>query len=109
MKTFIGKIIAAGLNKHVTVSIERYEKHPLYGKILRKNKTIRSLDDIGAKVGDTVVIFETRPLSKTVNFKIKEIVGAKKSGAEKVNSVEKKEEKPKIKKQIKKVIGKREK
>ena len=53
------------MNKTVVVAVERQERHPLYGKIMRKTTTFFAHDEENtAKVGDTVDIAESRPLSR---------------------------------------------
>lgn len=74
MKTFQGKVIATKMTKAAVVLVERKFRHPLYGKIVKKKKKIHAVNEIGAKKGETVNIVETRPISKTISFKISEIV-----------------------------------
>lgn len=62
---FTGKIVSDKMNKTVVVAVERQERHPLYGKIMRKTTTFFAHDEENtAKVGDTVDIAESRPLSR---------------------------------------------
>ncbi len=77
MKNLTGQVISTKMQKVATVLIEQFRKHPLYGKILKRNFKIHAVNKIGAKTGDRVVITETRPVAKTVNFVIKEILGKK--------------------------------
>lgn len=77
MKNLSGQVISAKMQKVATVSIDQFRKHPLYGKIMKKNYKIHAVNKIGAVVGDKVIITETRPVAKTVNFVIKEIVRKK--------------------------------
>jgi small subunit ribosomal protein S17 len=77
MKTFEGQIISDKMAKAVVVLIERRYRHPMYGKIIRKNKKIHAVNEIGAKIGERVVIAETRPVSKTISFKVIEVVDKK--------------------------------
>jgi len=78
MKTLKGKIISDKMEKTATVLIERKYKHPLYGKILKKNRKIHADNRIGAKIGDVVFIVEVKPISKMKNFMIKEVIELKK-------------------------------
>ena len=72
---FTGKVISAANNKTITVLVETYKKDPLYGKRVKSSKKYAVHDESNkAKVGDTVRIAETRPLSKTKHFYLKEIV-----------------------------------
>ncbi len=64
------------MNKTVTVSLVRRYAHPVYGKQMTRTKTVkaRNRGRRGAKTGDTVRIMETRPLAKTVRWRVTEIV-----------------------------------
>ena len=63
------------MDKTVTVSIEWKEKHPIYGKFVRKTKKYHAHDEKNeCQIGDTVRIMETRPLSKTKRWRVVEIV-----------------------------------
>ena len=70
-----GKVVSAKNNKTITVLVETYKKDPLYGKRVKSSKKYAVHDETNkAKVGDTVRIVETRPISKTKYFYLKEIV-----------------------------------
>jgi small subunit ribosomal protein S17 len=58
----------------VTVSLVRRMAHPAYGKQVTRTKTVKARNTLGAKAGDTVRIMETRPLAKTVRWRVTEIV-----------------------------------
>lgn len=77
MKKIQGTIISDKMNKAAVVLVERKYRHPLYGKIITKKKKIHAVNEIKAKTGQTVWIAETRPVSKTISFKITEVVGEK--------------------------------
>ena len=63
------------MNKSVTVSIERKEKHTMYGEFMKKTSTFVAHDESNdCNIGDTVRIMETRPLSKTKNWRVVEIL-----------------------------------
>jgi small subunit ribosomal protein S17 len=65
-KERIGIVKSDKMQKSVTVSIQRKEMHPMYGKFVKKTTTFVAHDDKNeCKIGDTVKIMETRPLSKT--------------------------------------------
>ena len=71
----IGKVISDKCDKTITVLVETYKIHPLYGKRVKYSKKYTAHDEKNAaKVGDTVRIVETRPLSKTKHFRLVEIV-----------------------------------
>ena len=68
-RTLIGKVVSDKRAKTVTVLIERRLKHELYGKIVRKSSKYHAHDENGEyKMGDTIEITESRPLSKTKNW-----------------------------------------
>ena len=74
-KELTGKVVSAANNKTITVLVETYKKDPLYGKRVKSSKKYAVHDETNkAKVGDTVRIVETRPISKTKYFYLKEIV-----------------------------------
>lgn len=77
MKTFEGQIISDKMNKAAVVLIERRYRHPMYGKIIKKNKKIHAVNEIGAKTGERVTIAETKPVSKTISFKVIEVIDKK--------------------------------
>jgi len=69
-----GIVVSDAMNKTVVVEVERRIAHPLYGKILSRNKKYYVHDEKEeAKKGDRVVIAETRPLSKTKRWRLVEI------------------------------------
>ena len=68
----VGKVVSAKCDKTITVLVETYGKHPLYGKRVKHSKKYAAHDK--AKIGDKVRIIETRPLSKTKKFKLVEII-----------------------------------
>ncbi len=63
------------MDKTITVLVETYKKHPLYGKRVKYSKKYKAHDENNvAKVGDIVKIMETRPLSATKRFRLVEVV-----------------------------------
>ena len=62
------------MTKTVTVTLTRRFAHPMYGKQMTRTKTVKARNEHGAKAGDTVRIMETRPLAKTVRWRVIEIV-----------------------------------
>ena len=70
-KEFVGKVVSSTNDKTITVLVETYKNHPLYHKRVKSSKKYCVHDE---KIGDTVRIVETRPLSKTKHFYLKEIV-----------------------------------
>lgn len=68
-RTLIGKVVSDKRTKTVTVLIERRVKHDLYGKIVGKSSKYHAHDEKGEyKMGDTIEITESRPISKTKNW-----------------------------------------
>ena len=66
-----GKVVSAKNDKTITVLVETYRKHPLYGKRVKYSKKYTAHDEKNvAKVGDTVKIRSTRPLSKTKRYEL---------------------------------------
>ena len=70
-KTLSGTVVSDKMKDTVVVLVERYEKHPRYGKFITKRKKFK-VHDAGntAKIGDKVQIIETRPISKEKSFKL---------------------------------------
>lgn len=64
-----GKVVSDKMDKTITVLIERRVKHPLYGKYVSKSSKLKAHDEENTcKIGDTVTIAESRPLSKTKSW-----------------------------------------
>lgn len=73
-KTRAGVVVSAKMDKTIAVSVERLFKHPVFGKTVRKSKKFYVHDEENkAKVGDKVLIMETRPQSKTKRWRLVEI------------------------------------
>lgn len=82
-KELVGKVISTKREKTITVIVETYKKHPLYSKRFKASKKFAVHDENGvAKLGDTVSIIETRPLSATKSFRLKEVLASSVEGAE---------------------------
>lgn len=74
-KVRVGKVVSDKMEKTIVVAVEEYVKHPLYGKTMRRTKKFKAHDaENQAKVGDTVRIMETRPLSKEKRWRLVEIL-----------------------------------
>ena len=74
-KERIGVVVSNKMEKSIVVAVERKEKHPMYGKFVHKTTKFVAHDEKNeCSVGDTVRIMETRPLSKTKNWRLVEIV-----------------------------------
>ena len=71
----VGKVVSAKSDKTITVLVETHKKHPLYGKRVKYSKKYTAHDEKNvAKVGDTVRIRATRPLSKTKRYELVEVL-----------------------------------
>ena len=74
-KVYVGRVVSAKNDKTITVLVETYRKHPLYGKRVKYSKKFRAHDELNtAKEGDIVEIMETRPLSATKRYRLVKIV-----------------------------------
>ena len=74
-KVYVGKVVSDKMDKTITVLVETYKKHPLYGKRVKYFKKFKAHDENNvAKLNDIVKIMETRPLSATKNFRLVEVV-----------------------------------
>jgi small subunit ribosomal protein S17 len=74
-KEILGLVTSNSMDKSITVIVERKEKHPMYGKYVKKSKKFHAHDEKNeCNVGDTVLIMETRPLSKTKCWRMVEII-----------------------------------
>lgn len=71
----VGRVVSSKPNKTITVLVERRERHPLYGKMLRRSTKYHAHDENNeCHEGDRVAIVETRPLSATKRFRLVEIL-----------------------------------
>ncbi|MDO9227293.1 MAG: 30S ribosomal protein S17 [Pseudomonadota bacterium] len=74
-RALTGTVVSDKMNKTVTVLVERKVKHPLYGKIIRLSKKYHAHDENNEyKLGDTVVIEECRPLSRTKAWRVASLI-----------------------------------
>lgn len=74
-KVYRGTVVSDKMDKTITVIVETRKTHPLYGKRVKYSKKFKAHDEKNeAKMGDKVVIMETRPLSATKRFRLVEIV-----------------------------------
>ena len=74
-KVRTGVVVSDGMDKTVMVRIDRQIRHALYGKTVRRSSKLAAHDESNeARVGDTVRVMETRPLSKTKRWRLVEIV-----------------------------------
>ena len=74
-KERVGIVVSDKMEKSIVVAVKIREKHPIYGKFVKKTKKFHAHDeDNTSHTGDTVKIMETRPLSKTKRWRLVEIV-----------------------------------
>ena len=74
-KERIGIVKSNKMNKTIAVAVDRVTSHPVYDKLVRSHTTFKAHDEKNeAKVGDTVKIQETRPISKTKRWRLVEII-----------------------------------
>lgn len=74
-KELIGTVVSLKMANTAVVSVMRNTRHPIYKKIVRKTKRYKAhVETIKLKLGDTVMIRETRPISRDKHFKVVSIV-----------------------------------
>ena len=74
-KERIGFVTSNKMDKSIVVSVERKEKHPMYGKFVKRTKKFVAHDEEQTcNIGDTVRIMETRPMSKRKCWRLVEVV-----------------------------------
>jgi small subunit ribosomal protein S17 len=74
-KEYTGRVVSDKMDKTITVLVETYKFHKLYGKRVKYSKKFKTHDENNqAKTGDIVRIMETRPLSSTKRFRLVEVV-----------------------------------
>lgn len=81
-KTMVGRVVSDKMDKTIVVSIERLTRHRLYKRVVRLTSKFKAHDELNeAKVGDTVLIEESRPLSATKRWRLVEIVSRARESA----------------------------
>lgn len=74
-KTRVGMVTSNAMDKTITVSLENFVRHSLYGKAVKRSKKVKAHDaENTCNVGDKVRIMETRPLSKDKRWRLVEII-----------------------------------
>ena len=74
-KTLIGRVVSDAMEKTVAVSVERLFQHPRYKKMVKRTSKVYAHDEERqAKVGDTVKVVSTRPLSKMKRWRLVAVV-----------------------------------
>ncbi len=70
-----GVVSSDKMNKTVVVTINNLVRHPMYGRILKRDKKLKAHDETNdAHIGDTVEIMETRPLSKDKCWRVVRVI-----------------------------------
>ncbi len=74
-KERVGVVVSNKMNKSIVVAVKRKVKHPIYGKFVNRTSKFMAHDESDTcSIGDTVRIMETRPLSKSKNWRLVEII-----------------------------------
>ena len=74
-RTLRGSVVSDKMDKTITVKIERRVKHPMYGKYITRSSKVHAHDEENeAGLGDTVLIAESRPMSKSKSWILVEVV-----------------------------------
>ena len=77
-RVLTGNVVSDSGDKTISVRVDSYKKHRLYGKRVKQSKKFAVHDELNtAKIGDVVKIVETRPLSKSKRFRLLEIIESK--------------------------------
>ncbi|MGI6071679.1 MAG: 30S ribosomal protein S17 [Lachnospiraceae bacterium] len=73
-KTRVGKVVSDKMDKTIVVAVTDHVRHPLYKKIIKRTYKLKAHDENNeCRIGDTVRVMETRPLSKDKRWRIVEI------------------------------------
>ena len=74
-KTKVGRVVSDRMDKTIVVSVERLARHPLYKRVIRLTTKFKAHDETNdARIGDTVLIEESRPLSATKRWRLLSII-----------------------------------
>ena len=74
-KVMIGKVVSDKMDKTVVVAVETSVRHKMYSKIIKRTYKLKAHDEANdCKVGDTVKVMETRPLSKDKRWRVVEVI-----------------------------------
>ena len=74
-RTATGKVVSNKMDKTITVLVERRVKHPVYGKYITRSSKLHAHDEQNVcNLGDTVIVAESRPISKSKTWKLLEVV-----------------------------------
>jgi small subunit ribosomal protein S17 len=74
-KVRIGRVVSDKMDKTITVAVEEFVRHPLYGKAVKRTKKFKAHDEQNTcKIGDRVKIMETRPISKDKRWRLVDVM-----------------------------------
>lgn len=74
-KTQVGVVVSDKMDKTIVVRVSHLVKHPVYNKYIKRSVKYKAHDDDNnCKIGDKVLIVETRPLSKDKRWKVRQII-----------------------------------
>ncbi|WP_339767790.1 30S ribosomal protein S17 [uncultured Paraglaciecola sp.] len=74
-RTVQGRVVSNKMDKTITVAVERKVKHPIYGKFIKRTTKLHAHDETNqCNEGDVVIVRECRPLSKSKNWMLVNIV-----------------------------------
>ena len=74
-KTQVGTVVSDKMDKTVVIAIQDHVRHPLYKKIIKRTVKMKAHDEKNeCKVGDRVMVMETRPLSKDKRWRVAQII-----------------------------------
>lgn len=73
-RTISGKVVSDKMDKSIVVLVERKIKHPVYGKFVKRSTKLHAHDEANeCRIGDTVTIKQTRPISKTKTWALESV------------------------------------
>ena len=76
IRTVQGRVVSNKMDKTITVAVERKVKHPIYGKFIKRTTKLHAHDESNqCQMGDVVTLKECRPLSKSKNWMLVDVVG----------------------------------
>ncbi|MCU7919975.1 MAG: 30S ribosomal protein S17 [Candidatus Thiodiazotropha sp. (ex Dulcina madagascariensis)] len=74
-RTLVGQVVSNAMDKSITVTVERRVQHPVYGKYMRRSTKVHAHDETNeCQKGDTVVVEQCRPLSKTKTWRLVKVL-----------------------------------
>lgn len=75
IRTVQGRVVSNKMDKTITVAVERKVKHPIYGKFIKRTTKLHAHDESNTcQMGDVVTLKECRPLSKSKNWMLVDVV-----------------------------------